>query len=237
MDAVTALRRAPRPAGPRGRRPGARRALARRAAPARSATPPAFSFYPSKNLGALGDGGAICTDDAAIADRAPAAAQPRPGAQGRARRASGFNERLDGLQAALLRVKLRPLDDWNAARRALAGAYRDGLCRRAAGRWPSDAARRVRLPPVPGPGRTTATRSASALGRGRASAPASTTGRRVHRQPPFAELPSRRWSRSPTPRRWSEEELSLPMFPELSRSRGAAACAECPATTRSRRRR
>jgi dTDP-4-amino-4,6-dideoxygalactose transaminase len=86
----------------------------------------AFSFYPSKNLGALGDGGAICTDDAALADRARRLrnlGQPRKGAHVEV----GFNERLDGLQAALLRVKLPWLDDANAARRQVAALYREEL--------------------------------------------------------------------------------------------------------------
>jgi dTDP-4-amino-4,6-dideoxygalactose transaminase len=86
----------------------------------------AFSFYPSKNLGALGDGGAICTDDAAVAARARRLrnlGQPRKGDHV----AVGFNERLDGLQAALLRVKLAHLDAGNAARRKAAATYRDAL--------------------------------------------------------------------------------------------------------------
>ena len=82
----------------------------------------AFSFYPSKNLGALGDGGAICTDDDAIAERSRRLrdlGQRRKGEHVEA----GFNERLDGLQAAMLRIKLRGLDAGNAERRARAALY------------------------------------------------------------------------------------------------------------------
>ncbi len=86
----------------------------------------AFSFYPSKNLGALGDGGAICTNDDAIAERSRRLrnlGQRRKGEHLEA----GFNERLDGVQAAMLRVKLRGLDAGNAARRERAAQYRDAL--------------------------------------------------------------------------------------------------------------
>jgi dTDP-3-amino-3,4,6-trideoxy-alpha-D-glucose transaminase len=86
----------------------------------------AFSFYPSKNLGALGDGGAICTDDAWLAAR-----MKRIRNLGQQRKGDhvelGYNERLDGLQAALLRVKLPYLDGWNAARRQHAIRYRELL--------------------------------------------------------------------------------------------------------------
>jgi len=86
----------------------------------------AFSFYPTKNLGAVGDGGAVVTADADVAARVR---MLRDG--GRADRdrhvVRGVNSRLDELQAAILRVKLRRLDEWNARRRALAGLYRDGL--------------------------------------------------------------------------------------------------------------
>jgi dTDP-4-amino-4,6-dideoxygalactose transaminase len=86
----------------------------------------AFSFYPSKNLGALGDGGAICTDDAVIAERAR-----RLRDLGQRRKGEhielGVNERLDGLQAALLNVKLARLDEGNRTRRRYAAAYRERL--------------------------------------------------------------------------------------------------------------
>jgi len=85
-----------------------------------------FSFYPGKNLGALGDGGAITTNDAQLADQLRA--WRNYGSRAKYHNEfKGFNSRLDELQAALLRVKLPHLDAWNAARQQLAQAYLDGL--------------------------------------------------------------------------------------------------------------
>jgi dTDP-4-amino-4,6-dideoxygalactose transaminase len=89
-------------------------------------TAAAFSFYPSKNLGALGDGGAIATDDAALAARLRRLRNLGQRTKGE-HVELGYNERLDGLHAALLRVKLAHLDEWNAARRANAARYRELL--------------------------------------------------------------------------------------------------------------
>ena len=86
----------------------------------------AFSFYPSKNLGALGDGGAVCTDDDVLAARLRRLRNLGQRAKGE-HVELGYNERLDGLQAALLRVKLAHLDEWNEARRAHAALYRELL--------------------------------------------------------------------------------------------------------------
>jgi dTDP-4-amino-4,6-dideoxygalactose transaminase len=86
----------------------------------------AFSFYPGKNLGGYGDGGAIVTSDAALARQIRA--MRNYGQQSKyVHWTKGFNRRLDTLQAAVLRVKLRHLDDWNAARDLHARNYRDLL--------------------------------------------------------------------------------------------------------------
>lgn len=86
----------------------------------------AFSFYPTKNLGALGDGGMLVTDDAEVAARARSLRE-----YGWRRRfvseAAGMNTRLDEIQAAVLRVKLQRLNEANARRRAIAHAYAEGL--------------------------------------------------------------------------------------------------------------
>jgi dTDP-4-amino-4,6-dideoxygalactose transaminase len=86
----------------------------------------AFSFYPSKNLGCFGDGGAITTDDSKLAERIRILRNY--GSRNRYfNDERGFNSRLDELQAALLRVKLRKLDEWNERRRKLASVYLDQL--------------------------------------------------------------------------------------------------------------
>ena len=85
-----------------------------------------FSFYPGKNLGAYGDAGAVVTNDEEIADKIRMMAN-----HGRLKKYDhlfeGVSSRLDGLQAAILDVKLKHLDDWTAARRKVAGTYNDLL--------------------------------------------------------------------------------------------------------------
>jgi len=86
----------------------------------------AFSFFPTKNLGALGDGGAVVTGDDALAQRI--AALRNYGSEVKYRHlCQGVNSRLDEMQAALLRVKLKYLDDDVARRRRVARRYREGI--------------------------------------------------------------------------------------------------------------
>lgn len=82
----------------------------------------AFSFYPGKNLGALGDGGAVTTSDAALADRVLALRNHGETAKSH-HTLVGYCNRLDNLQAAFLGVKLPHLSGWNRARRAAADRY------------------------------------------------------------------------------------------------------------------
>jgi dTDP-4-amino-4,6-dideoxygalactose transaminase len=86
----------------------------------------AFSFYPTKNLGALGDGGAVVTNDRALADRVM---RLRNGGQTDRyhHQEPGINSRLDDLQAAILRARLPRLRGWTERRRALAARYRSRL--------------------------------------------------------------------------------------------------------------
>lgn len=85
-----------------------------------------FSFYPGKNLGAYGDGGAVCTNDDALADRI-AKLRDHGRTSKYAHDVIGWGERLDALQAAILGAKLPHLEAWNEARRRAAAFYDDAL--------------------------------------------------------------------------------------------------------------
>jgi dTDP-4-amino-4,6-dideoxygalactose transaminase len=85
-----------------------------------------FSFYPGKNLGAMGDAGAIVTADKNLADCMAMYARHGGLVKGD-HQIEGINSRLDGLQAAILSVKLRNLQSWTRARQELAAAYDAGL--------------------------------------------------------------------------------------------------------------
>ncbi len=83
-----------------------------------------FSFYPGKNLGAFGDAGAVVTDDHELAERIRVLSNHGRSLDAHHRHERvGGNHRLDGLQAAILSVKLKRLDAWNASRRKVAGWY------------------------------------------------------------------------------------------------------------------
>ena len=86
----------------------------------------AWSFYPGKNLGAMGDGGAVTANDPGIADRIRVLRNYGSRVK-YTNEVQGYNSRLDPLQAAILRVKLAHLDEWNARRDAIAKRYREEL--------------------------------------------------------------------------------------------------------------
>lgn len=82
----------------------------------------AWSFYPGKNLGALGDGGAVTTNDSEITDRIRVLRNYGSRVK-YVNEVRGFNSRLDPIQAAVLRVKLKVLDEWNGHRKEIAQLY------------------------------------------------------------------------------------------------------------------
>jgi dTDP-4-amino-4,6-dideoxygalactose transaminase len=174
----------------------------------------AYSFFPTKNLGAIGDAGAVVTNDADLADRVTLLRTQ--GARPKYHHlAVGGNLRLDTLQAAVLRAKLHHLEAWNAARRGHAARYRQLL---ASAKLPAD----VRLPAddpdhvfhqfvIRVPRR-------DAL---RAHLAASNIGTEIyypeplHLQPAFADLGYRVGS-MPNAERACHEVLALPIRPGLS---------------------
>lgn len=173
----------------------------------------AFSFYPSKNLGAYGDGGALVTNDAALAHRARAL---RHGGQHHTYEhvALGTNSRLDEIQAAILRAKLPHLDAWNERRRALAAQYDAGLA------GLSDLA----LPAMPGGVehvyhlyvvRSPHRDQLRAFLADRGIAAAIHYPCPVHLQPAYEAL-SYQVGAFPNAETAAQEVLSLPLFPQLS---------------------
>jgi dTDP-4-amino-4,6-dideoxygalactose transaminase len=172
-----------------------------------------FSFYPSKNLGALGDGGALTTDDPELAARLRRLRMYGWGAKYHTAEQGGRNSRLDELQAAILRVKLAHLDAGNAARRERAAWYAELL----AGlplRLPADDPGHVyHLYVVEADGRDALRAHLQAVGVGcdvHYPEPA-------HLQPAYAGLGYAPGS-LPRTEALAGRILSLPMFPELSRA-------------------
>jgi dTDP-4-amino-4,6-dideoxygalactose transaminase len=174
----------------------------------------AFSFYPGKNLGGYGDGGAVTTDDDELDERVRLLRD-----FGQERKythvVEGWNERLDTIQAAVLRVKLARLDGWNELRRKHAAAYTEAL-----------ADTKLRLPEtaewaepvwhlyVVRTGRRDTLREALA-------AHGVETG--LHYPVPLSQQPvlkrlAHRPGEFPVSEGWAREVLSLPMFPELERA-------------------
>jgi dTDP-4-amino-4,6-dideoxygalactose transaminase len=172
-----------------------------------------FSFYPGKNLGALGDGGAVCTDDALLASRLRRLRNLGQRVKGE-HVELGFNDRLDGLQAALLRVKLEYLDDWNEARRARAADYRELLPEGV-----TVAAERSDSPSIYHLFATRFTDRAGMADQLRAAG--IETGvhydRAVHEHSAWEDHPLR-YGDLPIAEAWAAEELSLPMHSDLTRT-------------------
>ncbi len=170
-----------------------------------------FSFYPGKNLGAFGDGGAVVTNDAALAasvrsmanhGRAPDSKYEHP--------IAGRNSRLDALQAAVLRIKLGKLDAWNERRRAAAAAYDRHLDPDLVGTLAHDprgrSAHHLQVVRVAERDRVRARLGEADIGTG-IHYPIC-----CHRQAPF-----RRFADGPLPHAElaADEILSLPLFPHL----------------------
>jgi dTDP-3-amino-3,4,6-trideoxy-alpha-D-glucose transaminase len=188
----------------------------------------AFSFYPTKNLGALGDGGAIVTNDASLADRLR---RLRNGGQTDRYRhvEAGVNSRLDEMQAAVLRARLPLLAGWTARRRALAARYRRAL---------RDAA--VRVPPEFDPGHVYHLFTVRTVDRGDFMAHLDRLGigSIIHYPIPLPAQPAFGDAHPPTPvaDRLCAEVCSLPLHPGLTDEDAdqvaAAVCAWQPGQTR-----
>lgn len=171
----------------------------------------AFSFYPSKNLGAFGEGGAITTNDPKVLEKARAL---RHHAQFKRNihQELGYNYRLDSLQAAILRVKLKYLEGANEGRRAAAKRYLDNL--KGTSYWlPVETAgcRHVyHLFPIGAANKPVVTKALTEANIG--------WGEHypipVHLQPAFSHLGKKAGS-YPVAEKLMREVVSLPMFPEL----------------------
>jgi dTDP-4-amino-4,6-dideoxygalactose transaminase len=171
----------------------------------------AFSFYPSKNLGAYGDGGAVTTDDQKLAERIQLLRNLGQSSK-YVHVAEGWNERLDTIQAAVLRVKLRHLDRWNALRRQHAEAYEEALANtgvrtQQAAPW-AEHVWHVYVVRTP---KREELRSALAA---QGIAASMHYPLPLHEQPALAHLDYKRGA-FPVTEAWSNELLSLPMFAEL----------------------
>jgi dTDP-4-amino-4,6-dideoxygalactose transaminase len=197
----------------------------------------AVSFYPTKNLGGMGDGGILLTGDAFLAARARLL-RAHGDAGGYDHREVGMNSRLDAFQAAVLRVKLRHLPAWSDERRRIAAGYDRRLDELFSGAGPAgvtaaSAGRPVVRPAAPPPGTGHAyhqyTIRAHRRDELRASLTAAGVGCAVyyptplHLQPCFAALGGRRGD-LPEAERAAAEVLSLPIYPGLTASEQDEVC-------------
>ena len=171
-----------------------------------------LSFYPSKNLGAYGDGGMVVTNNMALAERIDLYRRHGAREQYHAE-VLGFNSRLDSLQAAILGVKLKHLDGWNEARKAAARRYNHLLTGLPVG-VPYEAPD-VRHVFHQYTIRTSSRDSLAAYLKERGIASMVYYPIPLHRQKLYASLGYGEGS-LPVSERAGNEVLSLPMFPELS---------------------
>ena len=179
-----------------------------------------FSFYPGKNLGALGDGGAVVSDDTALTARVRSlASHGRCAADRHHHDLRGRNSRLDTLQAAILSTKLRHLDAQNERRRALMREYRAGLpadCVPLAEHPLAEPVHHLAIVQVPVRSAATAALDADGIGWGlHYPVP-------CHRQTAFAEFADRPL---PVTEGAAERILSLPMSPTLTTAHIDRVCA------------
>lgn len=172
-----------------------------------------FSFYPGKNLGAYGEGGAVTTNDPAY-DKALRVLRDHGQTAKYHHEVIGYNYRLEGIQGAVLRVKLRHLDEWNDARRRLAALYRELLADAGVGLVEEMSYGKpvYHVFPI-----LTDLRDAMAE---HLKTTGIATGIHypvpVHLQPAFANLGYRAGD-LPVTERAARQTLSLPMYPELSK--------------------
>jgi dTDP-4-amino-4,6-dideoxygalactose transaminase len=182
----------------------------------------AFSFYPAKNLGAMGDAGALVTNDPALAERVRALRE-----HGQRMKyhhdVEGYTARLDTLQAVVLRHKLALLEEWNQERQAIASFY--GTALRSVGD--------LRLPPVPRGSapvwhlyvvRTADPRDLSSFLKEGGIATGRHYPQPVHLSPAYARLGYVRGD-FPVTEALAEEVLSLPIFPGMTRGQAEAVVA------------
>ena len=171
-----------------------------------------FSFYPGKNLGAYGEGGAVTTSNPELCSHYPHAARLGPGPQYH-HVLRGYNYRMEGFQGAILGVKLRHLDEWTAARRSVVQQYNELL----AG---CDVETPVEMPWGTHVYHVYTLRSADRDGLQAAlTAEGIQTGIHypvpVHLQPAYADHRYKKGS-LPLSEKASVEVLSLPLYPEMT---------------------
>jgi dTDP-4-amino-4,6-dideoxygalactose transaminase len=180
----------------------------------------AFSFYPTKNLGAFGDGGAVVTKNPGLAEKVRILRQ-YGWREHYVSSVKGINSRLDELQAGILRLKLTHLDAWNDSRRKLASLYYELL-----------AGMEVTLPEQPEDSKHVFHQFAIRHPR-RDALRAFLKGRGIHSlihypvpihlQPAYADLGFHEGS-FPNTETVSREILSLPMYPELEEEKVRLVC-------------